>query len=224
MRRFLLSALTLLAIAGCVPAMAADLPHKAPLAPRAAIAPCYWCGLYIGGNLGYVGADFIADATEPDVSFSSKHSANSILGGVQLGYNYQFGLLVLGAETDFMFTGVHKTQADGTITELPWLGTTRLRGGFLVTPDLLVYGTGGVAYGHVKAGVSGGDVVATTPTVGWALGAGAEYAFSPTVKIGAEYLHVDLDGPSTTLGLLTIGTRVPVDIVRGRLSISFPGL
>ena len=57
--------------------------------------------------------------------------------------------------------------------------------------------------------------------VGWTAGAGVEYKLAPNIGLGAEYLHVDLDGPSITTGTLTIGTRVPVDIVRGRLSYYF---
>src|SRR5262245_59058126 len=94
-----------------LPALAADLGvkplHKAPL-----IAPvCQWCGVYFGVNAGYGGADFIADFNDSDPladvhSLSAKHSANSIVGGGHLGYNYQFGLLVLGAETDLSVTGI----------------------------------------------------------------------------------------------------------------------
>ena len=210
------------------PAFAADLPPRLPLkAPLAALPSCPWCGLYLGINAGYGGADFISDFNDssPDAdikSLSAKHSANSILGGAHIGYNYQFGSFVLGAETDFMVTGI-KHNDNGIESTLPWLGTTRLRAGFLVFPDLLAYGTGGVAYGHVKVSDigNGSGIVATTPGVGWTIGGGAEYALGPNLKIGAEYLHVDLDGPSVTNGFQTIGTRAPIDIVRGRLSFSF---
>jgi outer membrane immunogenic protein len=208
----------------CMPAIAADLPVKPPpKAPLWSSPACQWCGLYFGASAGYGGADFIAnfDDSRDLTSLSAKHSANSILGGAHLGYNYQFGSFVLGAETDISMTGI-KSKVSGAESTLPWLGTTRLRGGFLVTNDLLVYGTGGAAYGHVKVSdATCSNMVFTTPTVGWALGGGAEYAMTSNIVIGAEYLHVDLDGPSVTNGLQTLGTRVPVDIVRGRLSYRF---
>jgi len=200
---------------------AADLPVK-PLATKASpFAPaCQWCGLYVGVNAGYGGADFIAnfDDSRDLQSLTAKHSANSMLGGAHLGYDYQFGLFVIGAETDISMTGI-KSTVDGVVTQLPWFGTTRLRAGLAITEYLLVYGTGGVAYGHVKSGI--GPDVFTTPAVGWVLGGGAEYALTSNLRIGAEYLHVDLDGPSVTNGFQTLGTRVPVDVVRGRLSYHF---
>jgi len=204
------------------PAFAADLQVR-PLKAVTPIPACSWCGLYFGANAGYGGADFIADFNDssPDADFktlSAKHSANSLLGGAHIGYNYQLGLIVLGAETDISMTGI-KSNVNGVESTLPWLGTTRLRAGIAPTEYLLVYATGGAAYGHVKAGI--GPDVFTTPTVGWVLGGGAEYKLTPNLGLGAEYLHVDLDGPSVTNGLQTLGTRVPVDIVRGRLSYYF---
>src|SRR5260370_11294729 len=187
------------------------------------LAPtCYWCGLYIGLNAGYGGADFEADVNEANDpnSLSAKHSASGGVGGGHIGYNYVLGNFLLGAETDISATTIKQTQS-GIETKLPWFGTTRLRGGFLLTEYLMVYGTGGAAYGHVKVGDTAGGMVFTTPGVGWVVGAGAEYALTPNLLLGAEYLHVDLDGPSATIGVLTLGSRVPVDIGRARLSYKF---
>lgn len=219
---FLLLAIT---VGFIFPAGAADLRVRpfVKAAPLVSSPVCRWCGIYFGVNAGYGGADFESNFSGQDFqSLSAKHSANSILGGAHIGYNYQFGSFVLGAETDIMATGI-KSNINGTESTLPWLGTTRLRGGFLVTPDFLIYGTGGAAYGHVKVSdvASGSGFVFTTPTVGWTLGGGVEYALSEYLKVGAEYLHVDLDGPGVTNGFQTIETRVPVDIVRGRLSVNF---
>jgi opacity protein-like surface antigen len=54
--------------------------------------------------------------------------------------------VLLRLETDFDVTSIEKTT-NGVTTKLPWFGTTRGRFGFLVNPALLLYGTGGVAYG-----------------------------------------------------------------------------
>jgi len=192
-------------------------PRDAPSVPI-----CTWCGLYLGLNAGYGGADFEAnvDDSRDLQSLSVKHSANGIAGGAHIGYNYVLGNFLLGAETDISATNIKQTE-NGIETKLPWFGTTRLRGGFLLTEYLMVYGTGGAAYGHVKVGDTAGGMVFTTPGVGWVVGAGAEYALTPNLLLGAEYLHVDLDGPSATIGVLTLGSRVPVDIGRARLSYKF---
>jgi len=219
-----LTAFSAAILVAALEAHATDLAVRPVLkAPLASSPYCQWCDLYFRASAGYGGADFITsfDDSSPDAdvrSLSSKHSANSLLGGAHLGYSYQFGMLVVGAETDISMTGIKHTE-NGVSTSLPWLGTTRLRAGFLLTEYLLAYGTGGAAYGHVKVGDF--STVFTTPTVGWVLGAGAEYALTPNLRLGAEYLHVDLDGPSVTNGVQTLGTRVPVDIVRGRLSYHF---
>ena len=92
------------------------------------------------------------------------------LGGGQAGYNWQTGAFVLGVETDFDGTTLSKSiDRTGTPfagvgvpggllgdtlslhakTSLSWLGTTRARLGFVATPDnrLMIYATGGIAYG-----------------------------------------------------------------------------
>jgi outer membrane immunogenic protein len=73
-----------------------------------------------------------------------------------------------------------------------WFGTSRLRGGYLVSDNLLLYGSGGLASGTTEVTVSnnaaglpcsfagacpfGSD---SKTRYGWALGLGAEYAYGP---------------------------------------------
>ena len=97
------------------------------------------------------------------------------IGGGQLGYNWQFNSWVAGFEADIQGIGDHRNiGVGGTIQFIPpvigsgvsmstsmalakevdWLGTVRGRLGWLATPSLLVYGTGGLAYGEVKASTS----------------------------------------------------------------------
>src|SRR5262249_48864000 len=89
------------------------------------------------------------------------------LAGGQTGFNWQASKhFVLGAEGDIAWSDI-----DGTLTVSPirqnngtpvpgtgfgrarqnitWLGTVRAHLGFAPIPRLLVYGTGGLAYGHV---------------------------------------------------------------------------
>ena len=104
--------------------------------------------------------------------------ASGFIGGGQAGYNFQSGAAVFGIETDFDGTSASKskstigspftvpfaTSATGTdyfttnaSSRLNWLGTTRARVGFVATPDnrLMIYGTGGVAYGGGNAHANG---------------------------------------------------------------------
>jgi outer membrane immunogenic protein len=213
MRNLLLSAVVTMLIAG--PAFAADLAVKAP-PPAPAFMATPWDGLYIGGNIGFGSTDFNANADVFGTLAST--NASGILGGAQLGYNKQFGTFILGIETDFQATGIEQTDFDAT-SKLPWFGTTRLRAGYLLTPAFLVYGTGGVAYGHAE--VTAPFVSVTVPGVGWAAGAGVEYAFGGGWSIGAEYLHVELEGPSAVVGALNVTTSATTDLGRAKINYKF---
>jgi len=118
----------------------------------------------------------------PFFDFSSSQFDTSFhqqgpFGGIQLGYNWQFTSWVVGFETDIQAADIHgrSTQTlflnpsffgtsfpfDVTAQrKLDWFGTVRGRLGFLVTPNLLFYGTGGLAYGHTEAN---GSVVLVPP-------------------------------------------------------------
>ena len=138
-------------------------------------------------------------------------SPGGVLGGAQIGYNYQFGQFVIGAETDFQGTSISGQRQQlpldalqvplsaaansyltpigaitGANTSLSWFGTVRGRVGYLIMPTLLIYGTGGFAYGQVDA--FGFSNTAT----GWTAGGGAEWMFAPNWSAKVEYLYVDL--------------------------------
>ena len=74
---------------------------------------------------------------------------------------------------------------------LSWFGTVRGRVGYLITPTLLIYGTGGFAYGQVDAWG-----LASTNT-GWTAGGGVEWMFAPHWSAKVEYLYVDLSGSNS---------------------------
>ena len=81
-----------------------------------------------------------------------------------------------------------------------WFGTIRGRLGF-AADNLLFYGTGGLAYGHMEASFAGEvsdyeeavSYEASTETTnwGWTVGAGMEYGID-NWSLGLEYLYVDL--------------------------------
>jgi outer membrane immunogenic protein len=217
MGKLLLSAAATMLIVG--PASAADLAVKAPPLSPAAIIAAAWDGLYIGGNLGYGSTNFEVTASDFDSFGSASQTSSGVVGGFQIGYNKQFGTLVLGVESDLNLTSMESTSADGVTTKLPWFGTTRARAGFLLNPSWLLYGTGGVAYG--RAEVSGPGASFKVPGVGWAAGAGVQYALTSQWSIGAEYLHIALDGPSVDGGGGSVSTKSNTDLGRATLNYRF---
>ena len=162
------------------------------------------------------------------------------IGGGQIGYNYQFASnWVAGLEADFQGADI-KGDASGTNTtvvpgfptnpltiagtgsqKIDWFGTLRGRVGWLPVNSLLVYATGGLAYGHVQTDVSfsehieqganpfdGSTAISQSDTrVGWTVGGGLEWMFAPRWSVKGEYLYYDL-GTVTfnqTLGVAAVG-------------------
>jgi outer membrane immunogenic protein len=151
------------------------------------------------------------------------------IGGGQAGYNWQTGAFVLGVETDFDGSTLSKSFnnigspfvgpfATGPLAgdfltingknSLTWLGTTRARLGFVATPDnrLMIYATGGVAYGGGNSQFSvfdntTGSFFSGNPSssrVGWTIGGGVEYAVTNNITIKGEYLYADLGSSNFT--------------------------
>jgi len=250
MRKFLIA--MLIAPALLTAAHAADLPArvytKAPPPP-----PIYsWTGFYVGANVGYAFNDptvsfapgdplFAANINPPAASYNVK----GVVGGGQIGYNWQFDRnWLFGLEADFngadiKGTGTSSFLAGGVFAasiaasqNVDWFGTVRARIGWLPTDKLLVYGTGGLAYGSIKNNViysqpGGGGFAgfgfgflcnppnnnacflgsSSTTAAGYAAGAGLEYAAWQNVTFKVEYLYVNLGTTSTrAVAVAPLGT------------------
>ena len=221
-----LLAATALTTAGLSAASAADLPVRAA-PPVIAVAPIFtWTGFYVGGNLGWGWRDSNNDPvilTGPGIPgglaggtliFGNNNDA-TFTGGGQIGYNYQIGSFVIGAEADIQ--GIDNNNDNNAVfipgpgfaggTFVPgefesgadWWGSARLRAG-VAFDRFLVYATGGLAY--------------TEDNTGWALGGGVEWAMpvnwfgSSAVTFGLEglWVSIDQDDDSTR----PIGTFTPV--------------
>ena len=119
-------------------------------------------------NIGYSWGESKNDVTlqvAPGVfgTASASREVNGVIGGFQSGYNYQFGQWVWGFETDFQASGQKGSEVFQITARVPctflntdhklkWFGTSRSRLGVLWTPNTLLYGTFGVAYGQVQEG------------------------------------------------------------------------
>lgn len=211
-----LLAASLLAL-GITSAQAADLPFKA--APYAATAYS-WTGFYIGANGSYNWQK----ANFPDPAVGDM-KANGAMGGVTIGGDYQIGQVVFGGIGDVDFGNVGVTMMNGTVmtesvTE-KLFATARARLGYLVAPQLLLYGTVGVAiasvdqnencptgaqFGFCSARRAGAYSLTGNQTyIGGVYGAGAEWVFANNWSTKVEYLYSDLGTNTFSLGLAPSG-------------------
>ena len=200
-------------------AYAADVLQEAPVA-----ASYDWTGAYIGVNAGGGFGTFkLSPSGGGGGSFD--FSASGFLGGIQAGYNWQVGQFVYGVETDFQGSDIKAELSTGgpsLETKVDWFGTLRARIGYTPVDRFLVYGTGGLAYGHEKTSLPGAFDFSKTK-VGWTVGAGAEYAITNNWSLKSEYLYTDLGKASFTPagGGTGIDVKVPFHTVRVGLNYKF---
>ncbi|MEE7440301.1 outer membrane protein [Methylobacterium oryzae] len=196
------------AACGCLAlaAQAADLPRRAPPPPLPSLPVFTWTGFYAGVNAGYAfptGSGGFTDPTYGAVTGGGR--SGGFAGGGQVGYNYQFtpgSGVVVGVEADIQGAAFAKADAAylGTTPyysvrpSLDYFGTVRARLGYAFD-RVLVYGTGGFAYGGGARATDAGAYPYTLPSTdrtGYAAGGGIEYAFTEklSAKVEALYLHL----------------------------------
>jgi outer membrane immunogenic protein len=153
----------------------------------------YWGGPYIGAHIGGVWNDFNSAAPGTGPSGSS----DSLLGGGQLGYNWQSGRLVFGAEGDWSWQDLNSQNGTAHFSE-DWQATIRGRVGYAMGP-WLPYATGGLALTKVRAEIDGlGSDEYVRP--GFAAGAGVERFFAGNLSGKIEYLYADVPSETTNIG------------------------
>jgi outer membrane immunogenic protein len=195
-------------------------PPAAPGAPGTP-APIFYafCGPSVGFTVGSaIGNGEFADPVPMNGA--------GFLGGLRLGYDMKLtDDIIVGFETDAQYRSDlgGGSNGHGSISGVRggFLGTYRLRFGH-VFDRWLVYGTGGLAYGHVLAprSFSGAGVIAPVAAYGtstssefmpgWAVGAGVQYALAPGVSLRAEYLYIQLRHSNPTY--MTTAAPFPIEV------------
>jgi outer membrane immunogenic protein len=218
---------------------------------------------------GFCNIVFVGQGCDPGQASSAAAAAvprgfdkthpSGFIGGGQIGYNYQMGWFVWGIEADFSGADISGSNSktataivfDNTTTivdtiagtanqKLDWLGTLRGRVGFVPFTPLLVYATGGLAYGHVStdttlsetATVTGVPVCPCSATstastsstqFGWTVGGGAEWMFAPHWSLKAEFLYYDLGHVSADMTLTELSGGVPFTTIGITSRVNFNG-
>jgi outer membrane immunogenic protein len=218
----------LLLLATSLSAQGADIVIPRPVykgGVQSVVAYYNWTGFYVGINAGYG----FGDSTWSLVSAASISPTGFLVGGTA-GYNYQVGSIVYGIEGDWDWANVKGSATCAVVatctTESTWLATFRGRIGYAFD-RWLPYFTAGGAYGNVKATASipilGLSVSSSSSQLGWAIGAGLEYAFLSNWSAKIEYLYVDLGSFNTGPSPLVNNVTFKESIVRAGLNYKFAG-
>jgi outer membrane immunogenic protein len=202
-----------------VAASAADLT---PVYSKVPAAPFTWTGVYLGGNAGY---GFQTDnndiaTTSPSFTGIGLNQTGGFVG-IQMGYNYQIGMWVLGLEGDVQAANLRKSETQtvgGNVLQASsdigdW-GTIRGRVG-VAFDHLLIYGTGGAALGSpsntLQVNFPSGNqsfLQNDATQFGYVVGAGLEYAIDRRWTMKLEYQYVNLGSYSLSAPETSGGTPV----------------
>jgi len=219
-------------------------PHAAPVAPSQTVttpaspyrydAPPQtmgdWTGLYgglvLGGGFGSSNK-IVASGAE-----AGSFDTDGVMGGIELGYNYQYQNYVLGVEGDFTFnslSGSSTCPVDATATcetDNQWSASLRPRLGY-VYGNFLPYATVGLAMADVRAQrYTSGALALDHHNVqfGFIGGGGLEYMFAPHLSAKAEYLYEQF--PDATMpaadGIATFKVPFNASVLRVGVNYKFP--
>lgn len=213
-------------------AFAGDINSPYTKAPASYVA-YNWGGWYVGGNVGY-GMSKETTAIAPTnanagivsglglVPTSQNPSSNGVIGGGQVGYNYQISpMWLVGVEATMNGSDIKGSQSHtfsaaplgfpaslttNTVEKLNWYGTVVGKVG-LTMDRAMLYGVGGLAYGDFTRtntislstpipAINGSAVGSSSGKTGWTAGLGLEYAMTQNWRAGLEGGWVDFGNES----------------------------
>lgn len=179
---------------------AADLRVKAPVYKAPAAAIYNWTGFYIGGFVGGLwGEKDWREIVGPVPGGIIHPSYSGVIGGGQVGFNYQVSSWVFGVEGDWGWTnasgstGCISAPLLGCGVKLKWLATATGRVGY-AWDRVLLYVKGGGAWVSEQYPVGVGSPFVFTldhDRSGWTVGGGVEYGFTPNWSAKLEYAYID---------------------------------
>jgi outer membrane immunogenic protein len=247
MKKALLGSVALATLA-IGPAIAADIPRRAPVVTTVA-APVYnWSGFYVGAHGGYGWGNVDATTTSATLFFPSgfplaSSSVNGGLGGLQGGFNVQYGAWVFGVEGNYSWadlTGSETTAsplvagAASTVNHsYKWVADVSGRVGYAWN-NWMLYAKGGWAWTHSDGNfniVGAGGVTLATGSAGedrsgYLVGGGFEYGFTPNWSAKVEYNYMDFGTKSIThtspIGVVTTrDQKLTLNVIKAGLNYRF---
>jgi outer membrane immunogenic protein len=170
------------------------------------------------------GPTLISSVTSPlaAASLSGRNDMDGFIGGGQVGYNWHRSQWLFGLEADLQGSDQRASGDVCTLAGCPigstfftanykldWFGTLRGRVGFLPTDRILLYATGGLAYGHFAADAPALPLSWGSTRAGWTVGAGTEVAIDRNWSVKLEYLYMDLGNVGGGSSSATTVTNAP---------------
>jgi len=235
-----------LAATGIAPALGADLAAR-PYTKAPFVAPVMsWTGCYIGGNVGGGWTKTHQEFAPPFAGVFSDNKGSAVIGGAQVGCDYQFNRFVIGVQGQFDFGQIKSTVVEplfptftaGVQTNQIFTATARV--GYLIDPSVLAYLKGGAAWAQTDLKVIGSvpstflSESAKSNRTGWTIGGGAEWMFAPGWSVFAEYNYMDFGtkltqyvaGPNTVgaPNVLNVSTTAQTALVGINYKFSWGGL
>jgi opacity protein-like surface antigen len=197
-----------------------------------------WAGFYTGVTAGAAWGEYnprtstVVDGYLGPVGTSAVNSAGAqtirstgFVAGLEGGYNWQIGNLLLGMEADLQASDVSGTTDSGAIryprghfavtsyANTDWLLTARPRIGFVAPNHWLFYATGGLALTQLQGAFSFIDNNGALESgglnalkAGYAVGGGVEAPLTRRLSFKVDYLFVDF---ANTTGAVTANTLTP---------------
>jgi opacity protein-like surface antigen len=198
--------------------------YKAPPQQAAYNWNGFYIGAYLGADWGHMNWRFLDDGATVDLHFAG------LLGGGEIGYNYQVGKWVFGVEGDVGGTHIRGAQTcpNGFFYDCEmnynWVSTATARIGYAYWDRLLPYVKGGLVIGQDRAqsvcDTNSRPTISTVTLVGcpsqgdpktlagWTLGGGYEFGLTQNVSVKSEIMYVDLGSNRSVVA------GIPIDIQR----------
>jgi outer membrane immunogenic protein len=193
-----------------------------------------WTGAYFGIQAGHGwGHSDIVTLDAPGVFVPESYGMQGALAGVHLGYNHQFGNIVVGGELSLdgswlsgskgpCLFGITPLPNDNCKTELDWLALALARVGY-AQDGWMAYATGGWALAGITDRTNPAAALIGAPAEvgmndmrsGLAWGGGLEVFLTQNLSAGLEYLHV---GFAERANIVNTSTDRDFDLIRARLN------
>lgn len=174
-------------------ASAADLPTRKAPPPVIVVPPISWTGFYVSAEGGYAWDGSIVYIGPRNKGFGDTGG----FGGGNVGYNYQFGSFVVGAQAGYDFAGINGSSYAypyGVEAKIDGFGSVDGKAGVAFGPALL-YAIGGFSFADVRHTISPTwsylSYSYSGTQTGWDVGVGLAYKFTPNISTFVEFRRYD---------------------------------